>query len=177
MAVLIEGVSVVVRAEAIRAKHAGGPEAFGAGAPTPATLCADGELARAGFATPDDARAYVESLELQGLRYVENGKAVDLVVVDQRTGLRAPCDWAAFGHTAWQGDPQQVIAICYAQPTAVEHVTVPNGWRFAGSLSAGHCFVETEKLPETMTLVRHERGVDVYADQSGKEFYVERTGA
>lgn len=176
MAVLIEGISVILRAEAITGKYPGGPEAFGAGVPTPSTLCADGELARVGFMTPDDAKAYVEALERTGLRYVDNGAAVDLVVVDQRTGLRAPCDWAAFGHTTWGGDPKQVIAICYAQPSAVEHVTAPDGWRFERSLSANHRFVETDKLPEAMTLVRRERGVDVYADPaSGQEFYVERT--
>lgn len=178
MAVLIEGISVVVRADAINAKHVGGAEAFGAAVPAPATLCADGELARIGFMTPDDAKAYVEALERKGLRYVENGKAVDIVVVDQRTGLRAPCDWAAFGHTTWSGDPKQVIAICHAQPTSVEHVTVPNGWRFEHSLSARHRFVEAERLPETMKLVRREAGGDVYLDENeGREYYVGRSNA
>ena len=61
MAVLIEGLSVVIRVDAINARYPGGWEAFAANAPN-ASVCWDGELARAGFMMPRDARAYVESL-------------------------------------------------------------------------------------------------------------------
>lgn len=172
MAVLVEGVSVVVRADAIRLKYAGGEAAFVAQVPTPDTLCADGELACVGLMTPDDARAYVEVLEREGLRYMEEGRAVDLVVVDQRTGLCAPCDWASFGYATYGDDS---ISVCGAQPTAVERVTVPDGWSFEQSLSARHRFVEIEKLSEELKLVRRDGDVDVYADAvSGKEFYIKR---
>jgi len=66
MPVLIEGISVVVRASAILSKYAGGWPAFEALVPN-RTLCADGELARVGFMVPEDARAFAERLAQGGL--------------------------------------------------------------------------------------------------------------
>jgi hypothetical protein len=57
----------------------GGVKAFTAEVPN-GSLCADGELARVGFMTPDDARGYVKHLEPRGLKYLEDRNAVDIVV-------------------------------------------------------------------------------------------------
>ena len=53
MAVLVEAISVIVRAAAIHQKYPGGWEAFKRIIPNQ-TLCADNELVRIGFMTPDD---------------------------------------------------------------------------------------------------------------------------
>lgn len=51
MAVLVEGISAVIRRKAIDAKLAGGWPRFVAEVPN-ATLCADDNLARVGFMSP-----------------------------------------------------------------------------------------------------------------------------
>ena len=87
MAVLVEGVSVIVRVEAIHAKYPGGWAAFRDDVPN-GTLCCDNEIARVGFMTPDDTKAFVERLSCQGLACLVNGKANDVAVADQQV-LRA----------------------------------------------------------------------------------------
>lgn len=175
MAVLIEGLCVVVKVNAIATKHAGGTKAFTAEVPN-ALLCADGELARVGFMTPDDARKYVEHLERRGLKYLENRNAVDIVVVDQRTGPVVACDWVMFGRVGWDKDPKRPVAVCRAHPTQVTQIVAPKGWTFERSLSAQHVFVENGKIPPNLKLVRQEDGLDVYKDaETGQEFYVARS--
>lgn len=104
MAVLIESISVVVRTEAIDQRYPGGWAAF-AGAVPNQTLCADGELARIGFMVPKDVEAYVTALREHGIIYQEDGKARDLVVVDQMRGPLVSCDWIEFGHLNLDNDP------------------------------------------------------------------------
>jgi hypothetical protein len=177
MAVLIEGISVVVRCSAVIDRYPGGAPAFSAEVPN-ATLCSDGEIARIGFMTPQDTRAFVERLERAGLEYFRDNRAIDVVVVDQRSGMTVPCDWAEFGSTNWNNDPKCPIAVCRAKPTRVGRVVVPSGWDFARSLSAHHRFVESGKVPESLKFVRSETDVDVYADlQTGQEYFVGRSGA
>ena len=73
MTVLVEGISVVVRASALD-RYPGGWSAFKAAVPNQ-TLCADGELIRVGFMHPADVQAYVSELEQLGLRYLVDGSA------------------------------------------------------------------------------------------------------
>jgi hypothetical protein len=175
MSVLIEAISVVVRCDAIVARHPGGIEGFRSEVPN-GTLCADGELARVGFMTPQDTKAFVERLESKGLVYRRDGRAVDMVVVDQRTGMMVPCDWAEFGQTDWNGDPRCPVSVCRARETRAEKLVVPNGWEYAKSLSARHRFVEAGKLPPSLRFSRHQDGLDVYVDaETGQEHFVGRT--
>jgi hypothetical protein len=175
MAVLIEGISVIVRAEALRTTYAGGVPAFEAGVPNN-TYCTDGELMRVGFMAPNDVQAYVGQLEQGGLLYVgPSGDAVNIAVVDQRTGIIRPCSWAAFAHVQLDDNPAHLVAVCSAVPSRVNRVALPADWRFENSLTARHRFVETERLSEEMEFVRSENGVDVYRDRvTGQEFYVGR---
>ena len=76
MAVLIEAISVVIRAEVLHQRYPGGWVAF-AGAVPNQTLCADSELARIGFVVPSDVEAYVTSLREHDVIYQEKGKARD----------------------------------------------------------------------------------------------------
>ena len=55
MAVLIEGLSVVIRYPAIETAHQGGARAFALELPN-RSWCEDGELARVGFLPPEDIR-------------------------------------------------------------------------------------------------------------------------
>jgi hypothetical protein len=80
MAVLVEAISVVIRADSLLTAFEQDWEAFKAEVPND-TLCADGELARVGFMVPDDAQAFVEQLATFGLVFQDGGKARDLGAV------------------------------------------------------------------------------------------------
>jgi len=177
MAVLVEAISVVLRADAIISHYPGGWEQFRDDCPNQ-TLCADGELIRVGFMTPQDTQQFVKSLSQHGIQYLRDGYAVDLVVADQQRGLAAPCDWVEFGRVDWEGDPRKQVAACRAKDSSSDEVVTPPGWKHDDSLSAKFHFVETGWVPEFMDFLRHENGMDVYRDlKSGKEVYVGRTSA
>lgn len=175
MAVLIEGISVVVKTASILAKHPGSWKQFAADVPNQ-TLCADGELARVGFMTPGDTKLYVHALAPRGLVYLRDGKAEDLVVIDQQRGIAAPCDWAECSQVDWRGDPTKKVTACRAVGSQGRSLVTPDGWAYEDSLSSKFLFVETGWVPEFMDFLRHENGLDVYRDLcTGKEVYVGRT--
>ena len=102
--------------------------------------------------------------------------AVDIVVVDQRTGPCVACNWVTFGRVDWDKDPKRPVAVCRANPTRITQIVAPKGWVFERSLSAQHVFAENGKTPANLKLVRHEDGLDVYGDaETGQEFYVARS--
>ena len=103
MAVLIEGISVVIRKETVTQKYPGGLEAFAKACPNN-TLCVDEDLIRVGFMAPADTKQFVEELETHGITYRDDGQAKDLVVVDQQRGPAVPCDWTEFGRVRLHGD-------------------------------------------------------------------------
>jgi hypothetical protein len=174
VAVLIEGISVVIRVEAIVQSYKGGLEAFSQEVPN-GTLRADGELASITFMTPEDARSYVSHLEKRGLRYRDKSGALDLVVVDQITGLCAPCDWVSFGSTHWNNEPDKPVAVCARNLELTQRTVVPNGWNFNNSLSARQRFIKSDNLPSNLKLIRREQNIDIYLDETtGVEYYVGR---
>jgi hypothetical protein len=85
MAVLVEGISVVVRRNAIDLAFDGGWKAFVSSVPN-ATLCIDDQLARVGFMDPKAVENYVKGLESRGLVFLQSEKCVDVAVVDQQRG-------------------------------------------------------------------------------------------
>lgn len=87
MAIFIEAISVIIRADALLDKYPGGWCAFERMVPN-RTLCADNELVRVGFMTPQDVESFIKSLERVGLEFLRSGKAIDIAVVDQITGQR-----------------------------------------------------------------------------------------
>lgn len=175
MAVLIEGISIVIRCDAILKNYYGGLAKFTSTTPNQ-TLRADGILAGISFMRPEDARSYVDHLEEHGLKHLGEGEAVDLVIVDQFTGIHGLCSWGEFGFSDWNNDPQKPIAVCMEKGSRVQKIVVPNGWSFDSSLSAHGKFVRDGGFPETLKFIRHEQGVDIYFDEeTGKELYVGRT--
>ena len=177
MAVLVEGISVIIKKEAIIARYPGGWDELKDNPPNK-TLCADNELVRIGFMTPDDAHAYVESLAQYGILHREDGKAVDIVVADQKRGFTSQCDWAEFGNIDWHNDPNMMVSVCRRIPSKCNQLLTPDGWQYDNSLSANFKHIETRWVSEFMDFLRHENGIDVYRDlETGKEVYVGRTNA
>ncbi len=177
MAVLVEAISVVIRADALLPAFDDDWEAFQRTVPN-STLCADGELVRVGFMAPDDAEGYVKQMERRGLVYSEGGAAKHLVVVEQQRGPLVRCDWVEFGHIDLDGDPKRRVAACRLTGSKVTRVVTPDGWTFEESLSATFGFVPTGQVEKSLTFLRHERGMDIYRNElTGKEVYIGRSRA
>ncbi len=171
MGVLVEANSVIVKRESIGKKYPGGWPQFVTDAPNQ-TLCFDEHLARVGFMNDKDAEGYIRELEQRGLTYLQNDRAVDIVMAFQLGGLSARCEWADFGHGYLDPEDTQKISVCCASHEEIESVEVPEGWQFDGSLSDAYSFTPAGESPENLTFLRHENGVDVFYDnESGKEVY------
>jgi hypothetical protein len=135
MAVLIEGLSVVIRRSAIDGRFQGGWDAFLAQLPQ-ATLCDDGEIARVGFIDSDDCEAFVRALVDAGLDHADevNGMARDLAVVDQLAGVTLSCEWLESGVVELvEGGPR--VAACRLVGSAGRELVTPRDWTYEGSLS------------------------------------------
>jgi hypothetical protein len=186
MAVLIEAISVVIRRASIDDRYIGGWEAFERHVPN-ATLCTDGRLARVGFMGPPDAQAFIAELAGNGLRFLVDGVATDLAVVDQQEGPLHPCRWLAFGRL--QLERGGTVAMCWLedgndgsdgterQAAAPGALAAPPGWEYEGSLSQQFQFIPSEQVEHRLQLLRRDdHGQDVYLDlDTGREIYIART--
>jgi len=131
MPVLVEALSVVIKAKRIEAAYPGAWDGFVADVPND-TLCSDGALVRLGFMTPKDLNACVKGLELHGLIHLNDGKAEDFVLVDQQRGPLEPCEWIQFGKMRNEhGD----VSICRMAGSTDETFVAPDGWTYESSLS------------------------------------------
>lgn len=144
MAVLIEGISVIARRDAIERVYPDGWRGFVRDAPN-ATLCSDGELARVGFLDPDSTRRFIDSLVGHGLKFHDGEQCLDIAVVDQQRGPTLPCSWLEFGRLplgeeggrislCWLFEGERIAAGLHFRATKMELATPP-GWEYAGSLS------------------------------------------
>lgn len=168
MSVIIEGISVVLRIFTIEQKYNGGLVQYQRDCPN-STFCADEHLARVGFLAPPDVGRYLQGLEQQGLIFKQDGKCVDIAIVDQQRGFIVPCDWLNFGRHP------KGVAYCSLKGTEPGEIAVPSGWKLEDSLSVQFNFVSNEEKSERMEFLRHENGVDVFLDkQTGKTVYMGR---
>lgn len=133
MAVLVEGISVVIRREAIESKYPGGWGFFEKDTPQ-TTLCADEELVRVGFQTFQEVDAYIEQIQKFGIVFMREDQAVDLAVVHQMQGIASPCEWLEFGHVRLSATGSRVAA-CRRKGSAVMRLVTPEAWDYKGSLS------------------------------------------
>ena len=173
MAVLIEGISVLVRRDAIQDRFPGGWDAFLAIVPNQ-TLCADEHLARVGFMVPSDVGAFVDQLLQNGLRFMENDTPRDIMVVDQVTGPTRQCSWIEFGSVEL-GPQQRVAAARYAGDKSLT-LECPDGWTFEAWASARMRAFSNDEASTRTRFLRHENGLDVYLEvDTGKELFVGRT--
>ena len=174
MAVLVEGISVIIRRKTIEDRYPGGWDAYAANVPNK-TLCADEEIARVGFMAPSDVDSYVKDLEGYGFQFLVSGQSKDIAVADQLRGLTAPCEWLEFGQVDLEGGSKRSSA-CRLKGSTSEVLITPEGWRFEGSLSQTFGFVPSEHTDRSLKFLRHENGIDVYLNEiTGKEVFIGRT--
>lgn len=172
MAVLCEAISVVVRADRLLETFEDF-DAFKDIVPNE-TLAADDEVVRVGFMDPDDAKHFVNALEERGLVYQDNGKARDLVVIDQISGLLFPCDWVEFGRIPMKGHE---VGAARLVDSTLNQLIMPEGWKLEGSLTQTYTVVPRKRRAfSKLKFSRTENGVNVYVDErTGKELFLGRT--
>ena len=151
MAVLVEGISVLVRKDSVQNKMISGDARFRLLIPN-ATFCEDDQLARVGFLDPAEVGSYIDELANVGLTFVEDGKSIDIVVCDQQRGPTVDCDWIEFCHlpmeggkvgAAWLYEGERMGAGVHMQSTSIQLATPP-GWQFKDSLSDKFQFVPND---------------------------------
>jgi len=173
MAVLIEALSVVVLVSALERNYPGGVKGYADAAPN-RTYCGDGVITRVGFMAPPDVGLFVRKLWNFGIAYLEGDHALDLVVVDQRLGIREPCDWLRFYRAELKfgtiSVAQHTSLVC--GPSAVS-ISTPINWNYEKSLSREFGFIPKEEMQGVVPF-RREGGLDVYVDADGAEHFVAR---
>ncbi len=164
MAVLIEGISVVVRNSTLAAKYPGGVKGYRLDCPND-TFCADEWLSRIGFMMPDDADVFVAQLAEKWLIPYLKDAVEDVAIVSPIGGLRRRCSWLELGR-----EGQTVLA--WLAGTNRGDLHTPTGWNPERPLQ----WISSEEAKKRLEFVRRQGNVDVYRDKStGQEFYVGRT--
>ena len=112
------------------------------------TFCHDDEVARVGFLDPQFVGDFIEKLESFGLRYLDEGVPIDMIVVDQQRGPVTECKWIEFTHlgidggkvgAAWLWDKPRLGFGTHMK--AEMTIAMPAGWHFKESLSDNFQFV------------------------------------
>lgn len=181
MAVLVEAISVIVRKDSIDNYYTGGWTGFKRAVPNQ-SMCTDEEVVRVGFMKSDDAVAFVEGLEQQGLVFLENDNAVDIVICYQGTGPTTDCDWIEFGElpisaevcvsAAWLFEGPWVAAGRHLKQKTFALAT-PVDWEPASSESERMHYLSPEDMAKDLEFLREENGVEVYWNkQINKEVYI-----
>jgi hypothetical protein len=166
MPVLIECFSVITRKDRIESCYPGGVERFLQDCPNQ-TACADDHLVRVGFMDPDEVRGFVFQLMNAGLQYLDaDGRAQDIVVVDQRKGPTTPCDWAEVIKVTLAGNK---FAACRMVGTNDQTLACPGWWTPEMALKNSLVFVPNEDLPSQMEFLREENGLMVCRDRATGE--------
>lgn len=169
MAVLVEALSVITRRDRIDSIYPGGVEGFLRDAPN-RTGCADNHLVRVGFMSPEHAQRFIQELEHSGLVYRDpQGRAQDIVIVDQIKGPATPCDWADVVTVRLQGNP---FTACRMIGTNDRTLSCPGGWTPEQAMNHSLVFVPNEEMHERMEFLREENGLLVCRDRvTGKIMY------
>ena len=173
MPVLVEAISVIVRRDAIDRSYRNGWRGFVSEVPNQ-TLCMDTQIARVGFMSPIDVRGFMAAMEKRGLTTLNAAGAFqDFAVIDQGTGLTAPCDWVEHLHIQIGTG---VVSAARFKGSLENTLACPAGWTFENSLTADHQFHPGVEPGPDYEFLRVENGVDVYRHkESGREYYTGRT--
>ncbi len=166
MAVLVEALSVIVPVDAVTSAFPGGLEAYDRECPN-GTFCTDGRLTRIGFMAPPDVARFVANLESLGLVFIANGRANQILVVDQITGPTVPCDWFVGGR-----HPLGYSA-GWLKGTEPGPLATPKGW--SPDQSRGLTFIAGDELHERVLPLSTGDGLDVVLDfATGRQLYMGR---
>lgn len=151
MAVLVEGISVIVRGRPLKALGKGYWMRFRLQTPS-GTLSADGELFSVGFLSANAAMEYVSDLVGLGLTYRNGETAEDISVVDMLRGPLIDTPWLQFEKLGTADAPEDKVAVCWLYegprnsgwgthlPSGNMDIATPKGWTYEKSISVYHAY-------------------------------------
>lgn len=183
MAILIEGITVIVRRPAVEERYAGGLEAFAAAAPTP-LVCLDDDLIAVAFMDPGEAEEYCTGLAEAGIRFGDEERPPEVAIADQFHGLLTETDWIELARVDFDEEGHEITVAWFHEgeehtgdlpgPGEELEVAVPEGWSYETSMSALARFVPEEEMAARLEFVRHDAdGCDVYRDRAtGEELHL-----
>ncbi len=161
MAVLIEGVSIVVPFVTIERHHEGGLEDFFAWIEG-FRYCQDGHLVAIHFKRAETVKEILGQLRERPLPLKDlSGAWFAIAVVHQIfASALAPCKWLAIGRNA----DGAVFACLKNQEQNPGKVSVPEGWNFEGSLSQKLSHRPLDMVSDRFRLLRAEGLSNIYLD-------------
>ena len=169
MAVLIEGISVVIKVSSITQLTKDKNLDFDSLIPNQ-TECSDNELSRVGFMAMNDAHSFINILEKQGFNYLE-----DIIIIDHVDGLYQACEWVELHQYGNESDNTKVIG-CRLKDSNEERLFIPTGWEYEGSLYTTGSQFSGEEVKEKLTLLEQKGGMSKYKNNdTGEIVYVGRT--
>ena len=174
MAVLIEGLSIVIKVSSILEKFSNNIDEFNSMIPNK-TECSDNELFRVGFMMPSDAKDFIKSLETKGFIYLKDNLCQDIVPVDQNGGFLNDCNWAKL--YKYELTSNQHVVGCRLKKGKETKLFFPNFWEYETSLyTSGQAFYSEKQLSEKMTFLDKEDNVSRYINNdTGEIVYLGRT--
>ena len=174
MGVLVEGISVIVRRDAIEQKIPGGLSAFLATVPS-GSYCMDDDLVRVAFMASDDADAYLRRLRAEGLTAGLSDGVPDMAVVNQQSGPTLDAPWLEC--RSYSREDSATVMGCHAAGSRDSGLAAPAGWNYERSLSKTGFFVPKSEIGREVKFVSSKGdGVEVYRHvATGKTLFVGRT--
>lgn len=146
MAVLVEGISVIVKRERIDDAYPGGWSGFVSDCPN-RTLCADRNLARVGFMDQSIADGFVLDLLGRGLAFE------DFALVDQVVGAMGDTGWLEVGTVVLDG--RNRVGVARLKGDDEKQLALPDGWSYERSLTSKFGYqrlvVGSDGLPREVT--------------------------
>lgn len=165
VAVIADGVSVLVLNETVEARLPGGVCRLESESPN-RTFCTDGEVCRIGFMVMDDAVAYVRRLVESGFTAVQGGHSRDIALADQDVGFLWPCDYLEFDGSG------PLAAVRRVGSRTLGVAVASNDQEFKSQITIG----STKEFEAKFEHVETSGRVEVYRDRStGELVYVGRT--
>lgn len=144
MTVLVEGISVIIKLDAVNRVFPNDWEDFREYLPN-FTLCKDDKLARFCFLSQEEAMAFKDKLESLNFVYQGNEGAQDFVFVDQIYGATTQCNWLECGHLDIDNDPQKKVAACRIAGANDDNIVTPEGWVYEDSLTVQYGLTPSEQ--------------------------------
>ena len=130
MAVLVEGVTVLVTNAALQHRFPGGPAAYEQQCPN-ATYRSDGRLSAVSFMVVDDAKRYTATLAGYGLADPWANASNEIAVVDEGEGFLTRCDSVTLDLRTFPDDRGGTFGaiLAWLPGEELETFVAPAGWR------------------------------------------------
>jgi len=128
MAVVVDGICVIVRNRTLAQIFPGGLDAYALEAAR-ATYCADDSINRVAFRTKAEAHHHVSRLVSAGLSGPSSASP-DVVIATGSRGQLAPCDWLELTERSFSKNGQQHTAtVASLRGAPATDVVAPDNWR------------------------------------------------